>query len=228
MLKWSNILVVGIVTAGGSEADRNAARLSRFIQHADVGSSTSSAVSPSTTTTTRHARSTSASVVIQQRLAATSVSSTSSAVIVTSSTNVVSSSRCSPAVISPSSPASTPVADMSTLLFDDVQLLPDLPPPLIPVPDIYQPLVDLDTNRKPPVQNPDPSAASRTVPDPVSPRKPGGECSVCMECEPNAALYPCGHMCLCYDCAVGVQKLHGALCPICRQPIIDILRIYRT
>lgn len=99
-------------------------------------------------------------------------------------------------------------ADVSDLLFDN-ELLPGLPPPLIPVPDSYQPLVDVE------------KTVGHSAPK-------SGECSVCMESEPNAALYPCGHMCLCYGCAVGVQKLRGALCPICRQPIVDILRIYRT
>jgi protein neuralized len=55
-----------------------------------------------------------------------------------------------------------------------------------------------------------------------------GECAICMECEPDCALYPCGHMCMCHSCAMNVQKQRSALCPICRQPIVDILRIYRT
>ena len=54
------------------------------------------------------------------------------------------------------------------------------------------------------------------------------ECSVCFENAVDCVLYTCGHMCLCYDCAVDIKDNQGALCPICRQAIKDIIKIYRS
>ena len=54
------------------------------------------------------------------------------------------------------------------------------------------------------------------------------ECTVCYEKPVNAVLYTCGHLCMCYDCAIVVQRDKGALCPICRQQIKDVIKIYRT
>jgi Zinc finger, C3HC4 type (RING finger) len=54
------------------------------------------------------------------------------------------------------------------------------------------------------------------------------ECAVCLERAPDCVLYTCGHMCMCYKCAEDVVKNRGALCPICRQPIRDIIKIYRS
>ena len=54
------------------------------------------------------------------------------------------------------------------------------------------------------------------------------ECSVCLERQPDCVLYMCGHMCLCYDCAVGICQSADASCPICRRPIIDIIKIFRS
>jgi len=56
------------------------------------------------------------------------------------------------------------------------------------------------------------------------------ECSVCLERQIDSVLYTCGHMCMCYECAVGVRfaGTEGGSCPICRQPIKDVIRIYRS
>jgi len=54
------------------------------------------------------------------------------------------------------------------------------------------------------------------------------ECAVCLEQPPDCVLYMCGHICMCYDCAVGIRGSADASCPICRQPILDIIKIYRT
>jgi len=233
------ILVVGIVTASAaaSEAERNSAQLSHFSQHPDGRQFESTSAFAALTLHDSHtttSRTTSNSVVVQSMTAAVSQSAgntcPASTVTTSSSMDMVSSRHVPVTSRSSSVPTTTP-ADVSDLLFDDL-LLPGLPPPLIPVPDRYQPLVDVvaatSTNDQRPSTNPNtPTHKSSIVRKPTSPLK-SGECSVCMESEPNAALYPCGHMCMCYDCAVSVQKLRGALCPICRQPIIDILRIYRT
>jgi len=56
------------------------------------------------------------------------------------------------------------------------------------------------------------------------------ECSVCLERQIDCVLYTCGHMCMCYECAVGVSfaGTEGGSCPICRQSIKDVIKIYRS
>lgn len=53
------------------------------------------------------------------------------------------------------------------------------------------------------------------------------ECTVCYEREVNSVLYKCGHVCMCFECAIHVKE-KGALCPICRQTIYDVIKIYKT
>nr|CAG4638338.1 EOG090X03H5 [Cyclestheria hislopi] len=59
-----------------------------------------------------------------------------------------------------------------------------------------------------------------------------GECSVCYERPIDCVLYSCGHMCLCYVCALqlyrGGRSAGQGLCPICRAPIRDVIRAYRS
>ena len=54
------------------------------------------------------------------------------------------------------------------------------------------------------------------------------ECNVCYERPVNSVLYTCGHMCMCFECAQAVRKEKTALCPICRQEIKDVIKIYRS
>lgn len=53
------------------------------------------------------------------------------------------------------------------------------------------------------------------------------ECIVCFEKNINSVLYQCGHMCMCYDCAMKQwQRVGGGQCPICRAFICDVIRTY--
>lgn len=56
----------------------------------------------------------------------------------------------------------------------------------------------------------------------------GAECAVCLERPPDCALYTCGHMCMCYGCAMSVMKSRGATCPICRKPVLDVIKIFKS
>jgi len=60
----------------------------------------------------------------------------------------------------------------------------------------------------------------------------GSECTVCYERSVDCVLYSCGHMCLCYECALqlyrGARSAGQGLCPICRAPIRDVIRAYRS
>lgn len=48
------------------------------------------------------------------------------------------------------------------------------------------------------------------------------ECIVCMDCSIEFACVPCGHLCLCSECASQIND-H---CPLCRNNIESVLRIY--
>lgn len=56
------------------------------------------------------------------------------------------------------------------------------------------------------------------------------DCVVC-HCAPAVrAVIPCGHQCLCDDCAVKLSNLgeSGRLCPLCRTALQGTLKIYST
>ncbi|KAI3442266.1 uncharacterized protein J3R85_001373, partial [Psidium guajava] len=55
------------------------------------------------------------------------------------------------------------------------------------------------------------------------PRK--GNCCICYEKQVDSLLYRCGHMCACLKCAHELQWSSGK-CPICRAPIVDVVRTY--
>ena len=55
------------------------------------------------------------------------------------------------------------------------------------------------------------------------------ECIVCYEKDVDCVLYTCGHMCLCYECALQQWKGRGGgFCPVCRLAIRDIIRTYKS
>ena len=55
------------------------------------------------------------------------------------------------------------------------------------------------------------------------------ECIVCNEKQVDCVIYTCGHMCLCYECGLQQWRGRGAgICPMCRMPIRDIIRTFRT
>lgn len=54
------------------------------------------------------------------------------------------------------------------------------------------------------------------------------ECAVCMEGEVDCVLYTCGHMCLCYACAIELKKRTNSECPICRKTISDVIRTFKA
>lgn len=53
------------------------------------------------------------------------------------------------------------------------------------------------------------------------------KCSVCLENNVNSVLYKCGHMCMCYVCALKLLLQHESKkCPVCRSEITDVIRTY--
>ncbi|KAF9605537.1 hypothetical protein IFM89_017556 [Coptis chinensis] len=53
---------------------------------------------------------------------------------------------------------------------------------------------------------------------------PGKECVICMSEPKDTAVLPCRHMCMCSECAKEL-RLQTNKCPICRQPIEELIEI---
>ncbi|KAF5752305.1 RING/U-box superfamily protein isoform 1 [Tripterygium wilfordii] len=52
----------------------------------------------------------------------------------------------------------------------------------------------------------------------------GKECVICMTDPKDTAVLPCRHMCMCSECAKAL-RLQSNKCPICRQPIEELIEI---
>uniref|UniRef100_A0A2P2J815 RING-type E3 ubiquitin transferase n=1 Tax=Rhizophora mucronata TaxID=61149 RepID=A0A2P2J815_RHIMU len=60
--------------------------------------------------------------------------------------------------------------------------------------------------------------------DGFSDNDPGKECVICMTEPKDTAVLPCRHMCMCSECAKAL-RLQSNKCPICRQPIEELIEI---
>ncbi|CAN0856498.1 Probable E3 ubiquitin-protein ligase LUL4 [Linum grandiflorum] len=54
--------------------------------------------------------------------------------------------------------------------------------------------------------------------------EPGKECVICMTEPKDTAVLPCRHMCMCSECAKEL-RIQSNKCPICRQPIEELIEI---
>ena len=52
------------------------------------------------------------------------------------------------------------------------------------------------------------------------------ECTICMDKKCDAVALPCRHGAFCYECIVNCKSREG-ICPICREPIKDTLKIFK-
>ncbi len=60
--------------------------------------------------------------------------------------------------------------------------------------------------------------------EPIDPNlKDEEKCVVCLERKKAGAFYRCGHNCCCKTCGL---KFIGAPCPICRQVVLDFIKVY--
>lgn len=76
-----------------------------------------------------------------------------------------------------------------------------------------------------PVLTSDTLEAGNRSPQCQSATIPGRDCIICYAKPVDCVLYSCGHMYFCYDCALMLSDTTG-LCPICRAPILDVIRTY--
>ncbi|CAJ0575665.1 unnamed protein product, partial [Mesorhabditis spiculigera] len=53
------------------------------------------------------------------------------------------------------------------------------------------------------------------------------ECTICMNAKINCVIYKCGHMCMCYDCAIQLKDQRGE-CPICRNEMADVIKCFKS
>ena len=51
-------------------------------------------------------------------------------------------------------------------------------------------------------------------------------CIICLDSDKNSAMVPCGHTSTCYNCSLTLHSRDDAKCPVCRQLIHRIVRIY--
>ena len=61
----------------------------------------------------------------------------------------------------------------------------------------------------------------------VSSSEGRSECILCFENAIDCAIYTCGHMCMCYNCAMNQWKKGGGFCPLCRTAIHDVLKTFK-
>jgi hypothetical protein len=52
-----------------------------------------------------------------------------------------------------------------------------------------------------------------------------GECILCMDADRRVVLRPCGHLCLCQQCADAVLACDRR-CPLCRQEVHEIQVVF--
>jgi hypothetical protein len=52
------------------------------------------------------------------------------------------------------------------------------------------------------------------------------KCAVCLDGPLENIVLPCGHLCLCSTCAIRVAETRPSRCPICRQAIASVTKVY--
>jgi hypothetical protein len=53
-------------------------------------------------------------------------------------------------------------------------------------------------------------------------------CVVCFDAPKEYAIVPCGHQCVCEACAEQLTKTRTPMCPVCRGPIRETMKVFCT
>jgi hypothetical protein len=51
-------------------------------------------------------------------------------------------------------------------------------------------------------------------------------CVVCFEAPKDHIIVPCGHQCVCARCAEQLTKTRTPMCPVCRGPILQTMKVF--
>jgi hypothetical protein len=51
-------------------------------------------------------------------------------------------------------------------------------------------------------------------------------CVVCIDATTDHAVIPCGHVCLCSTCGPRLARTRHARCPICREPVQSLQKLF--
>jgi len=60
---------------------------------------------------------------------------------------------------------------------------------------------------------------------PVKPQQEESEFIICMEKPKDSLFYKCGHIACCFEFA---EQQKGHPCPICREPILDVIKFFKS
>ena len=52
------------------------------------------------------------------------------------------------------------------------------------------------------------------------------QCVVCFDAPKDHAIVPCGHICVCAGCAEQLTKTRTPTCPVCREPILQTMKVF--
>ena len=52
------------------------------------------------------------------------------------------------------------------------------------------------------------------------------QCVVCFDAPKDHIIVPCGHQCVCARCAEQLTKTRTPLCPVCREPIQQTMKVF--
>jgi hypothetical protein len=51
-------------------------------------------------------------------------------------------------------------------------------------------------------------------------------CVVCFDAPKEYAIVPCGHQCVCESCAEQLTETRTPMCPVCRGPIRETMKVF--
>ncbi|XP_064461051.1 protein neuralized-like isoform X2 [Ornithodoros turicata] len=67
-----------------------------------------------------------------------------------------------------------------------------------------------------------------TQPDSAQQQEEDTDCKICFENPIESAFCNCGHSMTCHDCGMKLFKSRDPQCPMCRQPIVNVIKIFRA
>jgi hypothetical protein len=69
-------------------------------------------------------------------------------------------------------------------------------------------------------------AATSLSDEPAAPQRCEHTCVVCIDATTDHAVIPCGHVCLCSTCGPRLARTRHARCPICREPVQILQKLF--